>query len=46
MPRNGRTPREFGYLKITVERLLCLNFEVSDARIARVKANAVFVGGG
>ncbi|MDO8787392.1 MAG: class I SAM-dependent DNA methyltransferase [Sulfuritalea sp.] len=36
--------RDFGYLKITVERPLRLNFAVTDERIARVKASGTFSG--
>ncbi|MDT3721242.1 class I SAM-dependent DNA methyltransferase [Pseudomonas oryzihabitans] len=35
--------RDFGYLKITVERPLRLNFAVTDARIEQVKASSYFV---
>jgi type I restriction enzyme M protein len=35
--------QDFGYLKITVERPLRLNFAVTDERIALVKRNSVFV---
>ena len=34
--------RDFGYLKITVERPLRLNFAVTDERIARVQAAGAF----
>jgi type I restriction enzyme M protein len=34
--------QDFGYLKITVERPLRLNFAVTDERIARFKATAAF----
>lgn len=36
--------QDFGYLKITVERPLRLNFAVSDERIARVKETGAFAG--
>jgi type I restriction enzyme M protein len=36
--------QEFGYLKITVERPLRLNFEVTDERIKRFKAGSYFIG--
>jgi len=36
--------RDFGYLKITVERPLRLNFAVTDARIVRIAKGAAFVG--
>ncbi|MES1998991.1 MAG: class I SAM-dependent DNA methyltransferase [Pseudomonadota bacterium] len=36
--------QEFGYLKITVERPLRLNFAVTDERIARVKETGAFAG--
>ena len=36
--------REFGYLKIVVERPLRLNFAVTDARIEQVKESSFFVG--
>ena len=36
--------RDFGYLKITVERPLRLNFAVTAERIARVQASGAFVG--
>lgn len=35
--------QDFGYLKITVERPLRLNFAVTDERIARFKKTAAFV---
>ena len=35
--------REFGYLKITVERPLRLNFAVTDDRLARFQQTAAFV---
>lgn len=35
--------QDFGYLKITVERPLRLNFAVNDERVERVKNSAVFV---
>lgn len=35
--------RDFGYLKITVERPLRLNFAVTDARIEQVKTSSYFV---
>jgi type I restriction enzyme M protein len=35
---------DFGYLKITVERPLRLNFAVTSERIARVQASGAFVG--
>ena len=35
--------QDFGYLKITVERPLRLNFAVTDERIARVKLTSAFV---
>jgi type I restriction enzyme M protein len=35
--------QDFGYLKITVERPLRLNFAVTEERIANVKRNSVFV---
>ncbi|GBC60774.1 SAM-dependent DNA methyltransferase [Desulfonema ishimotonii] len=35
--------REFGYLKITVERPLRLNFAVTDERIERFRASSYFV---
>lgn len=35
--------RDFGYLKITVERPLRLNFAVTDARIEQVKASSYFL---
>ncbi len=35
--------RDFGYLKITVERPLRLNFAVTDDRIARFKRTSAFV---
>ncbi|KTD34683.1 putative type I restriction enzyme M protein [Legionella moravica] len=35
--------REFGYLKITVERPLRLNFQASPDRIASLKSQAVFI---
>lgn len=34
--------QDFGYLKITVERPLRLNFAVTDERVAQFKASAVF----
>jgi type I restriction enzyme M protein len=34
--------RDFGYIKITVERPLRLNFAVTDARIARFKGTTAF----
>jgi type I restriction enzyme M protein len=36
--------QEFGYLKITVERPLRLNFAVTDERIERFRASGVFEG--
>jgi len=36
--------RDFGYLKITVERPLRLNFAVTDARIQQVKEGSFFTG--
>ena len=36
--------RDFGFLKITVERPLRLNFAVNDERIARFKLTGTFVG--
>lgn len=36
--------QDFGYLKITVERPLRLNFAVTDERIARVKETGAFTG--
>jgi type I restriction enzyme M protein len=36
--------QDFGYLKITVERPLRLNFAVTDERIARVKETGAFAG--
>ncbi|WP_313056042.1 type I restriction-modification system subunit M [Pseudomonas lopnurensis] len=36
--------RDFGYLKITVERPLRLNFAVTDARIQQVKEGSFFIG--
>jgi type I restriction enzyme M protein len=33
---------DFGYLKITVERPLRLNFELTDERIGRVRSSSVF----
>jgi type I restriction enzyme M protein len=36
--------RDFGYLKITVERPLRLNFASTDERIARVQATGAFTG--
>ncbi len=36
--------QDFGYLKITVERPLRLNFAVTDERIGRFRASGVFVG--
>ena len=35
--------QDFGYLKITVERPLRLNFEVTDERIARFKQTSTFL---
>lgn len=35
--------QDFGYLKITVERPLRLNFAVTEERIANVKRNSVFI---
>ena len=35
--------QDFGYLKITVERPLRLNFAVTDERIARFKKTSIFV---
>ena len=36
--------RDFGFLKITVERPLRLNFAANDERIARVQATGAFTG--
>ncbi|MDG9927892.1 MULTISPECIES: class I SAM-dependent DNA methyltransferase [unclassified Pseudomonas] len=36
--------RDFGYLKITVERPLRLNFSITDARIEQVKEGSFFTG--
>jgi len=36
--------RKFGYLKMTVERPLRLNFTVNEERIERVKKSASFIG--
>ncbi len=35
--------RDFGYRKITVDRPLCLNFQVSPERIERVKSCSAFI---
>ncbi|MEI7911887.1 MAG: class I SAM-dependent DNA methyltransferase [Verrucomicrobiota bacterium] len=36
--------QDFGYLKITVERPLRLNFAVTDERISNIKQTKIFVG--
>ena len=36
--------REFGYIKLTIERPLRLNFQASPERIERVKTQSAFVG--